>query len=308
MPLASADIPAPPPPAVSKGSLLLDHWRSLRPAEVLLMTSFPMVGFVLGRSRPPLLADLPAMLVCLVASFCVAGSAYVYNSLEGLAADRFNQRLSSHALVAGRVTEGSMRGLMAILGLVGLGTFATFGWASVVAAALVLVFGYLYSGRRFRGKERPGIASLLHAAGAVSFYAAGAGAGLGGSIPLVGAAALAILFITGHLHHEIVDYEADREAGLRTMAVRYGVGRSLALGTAGFVVFYVLMAVAWRRGWWPGSLAVPFLLGAPVHAAVLRWWLKRTSEGRGVYTYRTFYRALFLGMAAVAGVAYALSG
>ncbi len=308
MTASAADMPASRSDSMSWTSVVLDHWRSLRPAEVLLMTSFPMAGFLLSRPGRAGLADVPALLTCLVASFCVAGSAYVFNSLEGLHADRLNHRLADHALVAGRVTESSMRGLMIALGVVGLAAFAWLGPASVVMAAAVLLWGYLYSGRRFRGKERPGISSLLHCAGAASFFFAGAGSRLGTPVPLVGAVLLAILFATGHLHHEIVDYEADREAGLRTLAVRYGVRKSLWLGSSGFLLFYVLVALAWYRGWWPASLAAPFLLGAIAHAVVLKWWLARTSEGRGVYTYRSFYRVLFLGMAAVAGILYLATG
>ncbi len=289
-------------------TVALDHWRSIRPAEVLLMTTFPMAGFVLGLERGFTLGDLPASLAMLVVSFCVAGSAYVYNSLEGLHADRHNDRVADHPLVSGRVSEPALRVLMTVLAFVGLVGFASFGRTAVVSAIVVLFAGYLYSNRTIRGKERPGIASVLHFVGATAFYAAGAGARIMQPTPMVGAILLGILFVTGHLHHEVVDHEADTRAGLRTLAVRHGVERSILLGTLGFAVFYLVNAGAWLAGWWPRTLAVPFVLGGLLHAGALGVWARRGLKRKGAYTYRTIYRAIFLGTAGVAGLAYLIFG
>ncbi len=285
-----------------------DLWRSIRPAEVLLMTSFPMAGFILGLPGRLGFAELPALAATLVSSFCVAGSAYVYNSLEGLHADRHNDRVSEHPLVSGRVTESALRVLMAVLALVGVSVFALAGPLAVANSLAVLFAGYLYSNRRIRGKERPGIASLLHFVGATAFYAAGAGSRIASPTPAVGAALLGILFVTGHLHHEVVDHEADTRAGLNTLAVRHGVGRSIALGTLGFACFYGFNAAAWMAGWWPASLALPFVLGGALHAAALLVWARRGLRRKGAYTYRTIYRTIFLLTAGVAGLAYLIVG
>jgi 4-hydroxybenzoate polyprenyltransferase len=262
-----------------------------------------MAGFLLSADRLQA-GHLPSSLLCLLASFCVAGSVYTFNSIEGLSADRLNRRLADHALVAGWVTPSSMRALSVALGAAGLIAFAPLGLSSALLAGLVLLCGYLYSGRRFHGKERPGVSSLLHLVGAASFYGAGAGARFTTPVAVVGGVGLAILFMTGHLHHEIVDYEADREAGLRTLAVRYGVRRSLLVGTVGFALFYGVTLLAWYRGWWPASLSVPFLAGSVVHAVAVRRWFARASEGQGADGYRLFYRTLFLVMSAIAGLAY----
>ncbi|MBK7973735.1 MAG: UbiA prenyltransferase family protein [Deltaproteobacteria bacterium] len=288
--------------------LVVDHWRALRPAEVLLMTAFPMAGFVLGRPSRLALADVPDLAWTLIASFCIAGAAYVYNSLEGLHGDRHNDRVADHPLVSGRVTEPVMRVLMGALAVFGVAGFAHFGTMAVWSSVAVLAAGFFYSNRWYRGKERPGIASVLHFVGATAFYAAGAGARITQPTPLVGAVLLGILFVTGHLHHEVVDHEADTRAGLKTLAVRHGVERSIWLGTAGFAVFYVVNAAAWLAGWWPGSLAIPFVAGGALHAGALAVWAKRGLQRKGAYAYRTIYRSIFLGTAAVAGLAYLIFG
>ncbi len=108
------------------------------------MTAFPMAGFVLGRPSRLALADVPDLAWTLIASFCIAGAAYVYNSLEGLHGDRHNDRVADHPLVSGRVTEPVMRVLMGALAVFGVAGFAHFGTMARVRT----------SGVRFMSAER----------------------------------------------------------------------------------------------------------------------------------------------------------
>jgi 4-hydroxybenzoate polyprenyltransferase len=90
-----------------------------------------------------------------------------------------------------------------------------------------------------------------------------------------------------------MDHDADRAAGIQTVAVRRGVRFATACSAVLFAAFYVLVALYWTLGWWTPELAVPFLAGAVLHLAIfatLRPWRDVLAAQR----YGTIYRFLFV--------------
>lgn len=282
-------------------------WKALRPLEVALMTAFPLAGLLIEHPSFAALAAMPERVaLCFGAGFAIAASAFGYNRLTGIAHDRHNVRHMDRPLVGGTLGVGEMRVAVAALAVLGIVGFALYHPAAALGAIGTLVAGFLYSSPVVRGKERPGLSTLLHVVGAVSFFYAGLGTFGVEPLPAVTASAMALLFATGHFHHELLDIEADRSAGLNTVATRYGARVSIALGTLGFAIFYALMGLAWSRGWWPGALAFPFVLAGAVHAVGYVVFVARLDHPRAAYHYRSFYRALFLLAAAGAALGWAL--
>ena len=112
----------------------------------------------------------------------------------------------------------------------------------------------------------------------------------------------ALLFAGGHLHHELMDYEADKEVGARTAAVSMGQKKALRLYAAVFLVSAVYWLTLGLAGViQPWELA-PFL-GAHLLQLVAMLYLRLTSEIRfdALVLNRRLYRlGYFLGVAGYA--------
>ena len=279
-------------------------WMSLRPDEALRGAVFVLAGFLLGQPSP--LApefDAAGLWLCLVAGFAGAGAVLAFNSFEGLRYDLFNPRHRRHPLVARELGSGQQLAVAAVAAGVSLACFAAYRPVSAWLGLGGLAAGALYSAERLRSKERSGVSTLLHVAGAVFFVWAGAGPGIAAPATLAAAAALALLFVAGHFQHVAIDHEADRTAGIRTVAVRRGVRFATTCSIALFLAFYLLVAAFWILGWWPLELAAPFLAVAVPHFvafAIIRPW--RSAVAAQGYT--ATYRFVFVAGAGVALVGW----
>ncbi|MGH2627692.1 MAG: carotenoid biosynthesis protein, partial [Anaerolineales bacterium] len=280
-------------------------WRSLRPGEVALMTIFPGAGFVLTHPSPIGGGLAVGKLVALaIGSVCAAASVYAYNAFEGRRYDHWNRRLRKHPVVVGTLSPATMVALALALAFVSLATLWQYHPASAGAALAALVLGALYSNERLGGKERSGLPTVLHFLGALLGFWVGAAGGRWSAVTVMASIGLALLFVAGHFNHEVVDFDADRRAGLHTVAVRRGRKVASLLSASSFLAFYLMMAVVWWRGWWPAELAAPFVAAGSVHLLALGALFSRTVREEGAArTYRRFYRGLFViaGFLALAG-------
>lgn len=280
-------------------------WRSLRPGEVVLMMIFPGSGFVLTHPSPVggglAVGELG---VLAIGSVCAAASAYAYNAFEGRRYDHWNRRLRKHPVVAGTLSPATMVPLALALALVSLAALWQYHPASAGAALATLALGALYSNKRLGGKERSGLPTVLHFLGAILFFWVGAAGGRLSAVTIVASIGLGLLFVAGHFNHVVVDFDADRRAGLHTVAVRRGRRAASLLSASSFLAFYLMMAAAWWRDWWPAELAAPLVAAGSVHLLTLGALFSRIVREEGAArTYRRFYRGLFViaGSLAVAG-------
>lgn len=110
------------------------------------------------------------------------------------------------------------------------------------------------------------------------------------------------LFAAGHLFHEVIDFEADRQAGIRTMANRIGRKPAFWISTGAFAACSVYWALLFMAGRIAENAYAPFAGAFLLHAAVLTvFYLSgRVNERAGVLQLRAAYRAAYL----LAGLAF----
>lgn len=141
-------------------------------------------------------------------------------------------------------------------------------WASdlVLAVGLFAVVAYSVAGLRF--KERPFLDSLTSSTHFVSPAVVGVAlAGATPTGPLV--ALLGGYFLWGcasHAFGAVQDIEADREAGIGSVATAIGARATVRLA----VVLYLLAGALLLATPWPGPLAA--LLVVPYAANAVPWW------------------------------------
>lgn len=275
--------------------------NAIRLPEVLLMMGFPVMGVI---SAQPAFhdGDLLRLLQFLIATFALAASIYLFNSWGERRFDSHNRRLAAHPLVAGEISSLGILAFSLLLFAISLLIFAL-GLSTLLPYAIAIkLIWLLYSNPFIHGKGIPIISTLIHLSGGIcqvmlgySFVRTPDAHGVSFAVYL------ALLFVAGHYHHEVKDYHADREAGVRTNAIFFGQRRGQVLSALFFVFSFLVLVAAmamdllsWQRVW-------PFLAILPGHLfAVMTWGLKL--EPRPILRYQSAYRALF----AAAGFLYCI--
>ncbi|THV30307.1 hypothetical protein E9998_07065 [Glycomyces paridis] len=194
------------------------------------------IGFVLATQR---LVPRGPELVVMAQLILVTGpllwlAVLAVNDAHDLASDRLNPRKAASPLVAGRVSpQGAVRialaaGGAAVLAALSIGPLFAFG------TALVVALGWAYSVPPVRLKARPGADLLANAVVGVLGPLGGWVAFTGGAhgfpwqLAVLGVLAAAALY----LPTTAADRDADRRAGIATIAVRLGPRGTFELGFA----------------------------------------------------------------------------
>lgn len=103
-----------------------------------------------------------------------------------------------------------------------------------------------------------------------------------------------LLYMAGHFHHEVIDYEADRESALKTGAVHMGIAKTERWSFALFTVaglYWVLLY--WQQIIYQFEL-LPFLVAFIIHIVIfLRIHGRFEREAKKRIQYRTAYRLLY---------------
>lgn len=215
-------------------------------------------------------AEADFLLASIVMGPLLWAATILINDVHDLRGDRLNARKARSPLVQGLVDRGTAHAWAYVFAVLALA-----GAAAVGLTFLLLVFGCLllawaYSVPPLRWKTVPGADVLVNAVGV------GILAGLAGWVleaPLLGAPfefipQSLLVAVAIYVPTTLVDYEADLEAGYRTIATRLGVARAYRLGFAAWVLANLgALLLAWN-GWILPRAMLPFLL---VFCPLLVW-------------------------------------
>lgn len=105
----------------------------------------------------------------------------------------------------------------------------------------------------------------------------------------------ALLFAAGHLHHEVIDYEADKGAGARTAAVVWGISRMSAVSFALFAFTALYIAVMFIFGIFENAFYLimfnTFIIQAIFYIGMRKSFVLNPQKR---IQYRNIYRLLYL--------------
>ena len=243
--------------------------------DVLMVTSvqfwivaaapFYIGWFLETRSLWP---DADIILGLVIVGPLTAGSTLAYNAYTDVRVDIFNPRKAHLAYVSGWISPDLVRGIAQLMVLLGLLLSLLLGWEFFLLVLLAVILSFLYSNPGTKLKSLPGGDVLVNMVG------------LGIIMPLAGWAAsgtsvsefphwylVPIFFALGSLYIPtlVPDYEADRRAGYRTLAVTLGQRRALWLG---FAFLSVSILTNFLSGLWGYVLSPEFVARAwPVYGA-----------------------------------------
>jgi len=281
--------------------MLRNFLGAIRFRECTLMIGFPLMGLAAAQPNPHFFLSF-RFLGFIIGTFLLSGSVYAFNSWGGLIHDRLNQRHSSHPLMTGKITPTHVLLLSLLLFVLSLAVYFPVSPVLTLLAIPLKVNWMLYSKPRRPWKGLPLAGTMLHLAGGTLQALLGQVV-WGGSVPhgLPWSIFFAFLFTAGHFFHEVLDHEADKEAGLRTNAIVFGPRAGQVMSAATFAIAGLYLVALTCSGTASVAQAVPFLAAGAVQA-VLLLRIGVEAHGEALFRYQARYRALY----AAAGLAMAV--
>lgn len=263
--------------------------------ESLLITGFFMIGAFFSIQNIDI-AGLIKLSVFAAGAFFLTLSFYAFNSVCGYSHDIENPRLS---YVRGnpRQLYSIATAIFLVLSLILLAPLHT---AMAPLGLLVFILWCFYSMPKGL-KYIPLGGTALHVTVQIPQFIMGyiLFSGFSEKSVLI-ALYFGLIFAGGHLHHEIIDHEADRDSGIMSGSVFFGKAKSLFICRAIFAVAFIYLAVLWQTGFVKASEALPFMsvfVWQMVTDMLLR--LGGKTESARFILNRHLYRAYFLSAGAV---------
>ena len=213
---------------------------------------FALVGALLAAEQhPPTLVRIGWIIAAMVTARTAAMG---FNRLVDARYDALNPRTANRELPRGVLSRGDAIGLVALSSLAFILVTTQLGWICLLLSPLALAIVFWYSlAKRFTTWTQLFLGLALAVAPVGGWLAAG---GRGGWEPWLLALAIGTWVAGFDILYACQDLEFDRTQGLRSIPVRFGVGRSLAIARGLHVVTVAAMAaVALVAPLGPGYLA-----------------------------------------------------
>ena len=224
---------------------------------------FALVGALLAaEQQPPTLVRIGWIVAAMVAARTAAMG---FNRLVDARFDALNPRTANRELPTGALSRGDAIGLVTVSSLAFVLVTTQLGWICLALSPLALAMVFWYSlAKRFTTWTQMYLGLALAVAPVGGWLAAGGG---GGWEPWLLALAIGTWVAGFDILYACQDLEFDRAHGLRSIPVRFGVGRSLVMARwlhVGTVAAMAAVALVAPLGGW-------YLAGVGGVAALLAW-------------------------------------
>lgn len=270
--------------------------RRYRYGEALLGCGFALVGAMFAAPDWTAFWSLRSMAL-FFASYLVVFSIFAFNSWAGLREDAANPRLAVDGLASGWgyavVTAVSFVGALAV--------FLLLRPVAIPYALAVFALCGIYSFPRYGAKYMPVAGTLAHVAiGVTQFQQGWALLDDPGARSLLMSLYFGLILSAGHVNHELIDYEADRTAGIMSGAVRFGPRHWIWLHTTISFVALCLIVFLTFGGAFPLPWAFPFMTASLLQLLSAARLCMALPTQRRLLAHRALYRFCYL----VAGIIF----
>jgi 4-hydroxybenzoate polyprenyltransferase len=224
---------------------------------------FALTGALLAwQTHPFSWAQVWWVVVCMVSARCAAMG---FNRLVDADHDALNPRTKMREIPRGALSRGQAIAFIAVSTVVFVYGAWRLSWTCFVLSPLALAIVWWYSlAKRYTSYTQLFLGLAMAVAPVGGWIAAGGGWGL--EPWLLG---LAIgLWVGGFdVLYACQDLEFDRGYGLRSIPVRFGVSRSIAISRLMHVLTVIAMAALWQAAHLPAT----YLIGVGIVAALLSY-------------------------------------
>ena len=237
----------------------LSRWREHVPFTIPLT----IVGGLLAAEAQGQAVDW-RLLAVLAANILAMSFAFMLNNIEDAPDDALEPEKKAHNVIScGLLGRREGIAVTAVTFALSAGVYTLSGGPSFVLGGITLALCYLYSARPFRLKARPLTDVVTHAlmlSGllvATGFFVYGREPGV---VWLVIAAA-SLFSAYGQFYNQVVDFELDKQAGLKNTAVLLGKGPTSILGHLSIFCALICMGAAILQGLFAAWLGTVLIIG-----------------------------------------------
>ncbi len=269
---------------------LLSYIKSARSAEVTMMLGFPATGILFAFSKPEELIKIE-IFIFIVAIFFLSSAIYSYNALAGIKEDEENDRLKNDL---GSNKKSFFKWSLAVFVTMFIFLFSFIDILLAILSMVSFLLWFLYSFPEKGLKYRPVAGTVIHFTGQIIHFHMGyiilKDMGIHSLLVSV---YFAILFASGHINHELIDYEADKAMNVSSGAVFFGkkkwekVSFMLFLFSTFYLIILMLLKVTEFVICWP------FILAGTVHSVYRLKYLRKDLTRIRFLKERTFYRTVY---------------
>ena len=269
----------------------LDKYSSaLRVRETILLTGFFIMGAIFSIDK---LSELFIIDLCKIAAiaFCLNSGLYALNAYTGKIEDRHNIRLIN---LAKTPFSFYLKYFCFTLPITLMASWF-FNAQFLKGIVLLLVLGGLYSIPILKLKNGPIGGTIVHFLyQIIAFNSAFAVFDQPSWASLLISIYFALLFSSGHIHHQAIDYEADMLAKIRTGAVKWGLSRAYHTS----FILAVVSALYWLFLYFMGYLDLTtmllFIAAFCFHFTLYKVYKNKFENSNNRISYRNYYRICYL--------------
>lgn len=257
----------------------LKHYiQSIRWFEIAVRMGGPVLG-ILFAARELYFTHGIEILHALVAFFFLWAHGYTFNEWGGYSFDQYKLAKPKTPLLAGKISRQEMLMLSGILALVSILLYILLDPRFLIIVFIDIIIGVMYVHPQILLKNVPFVSLLILFIVSVNdfllgwlLYSSSLSRGLFIGIYF------GILGITGQHYHEAGDYDVDKQAGIKTNAVRFGKKRMFLLGFIFYTISIIYFCVLSFLKIIPASLYLVLLITYPIYVYMLY-----TCIGSGMY-------------------------
>ena len=276
---------------------MLSWYQHIRAGETLILLGIPVIGVLSCKNEIKNIADiLPIML----SFFLVETHVYMFNDWANASHDRFDIKRSNTLLIR-KPELATLYLLISICMLFAGCAIALFvSFNTFIAGIFIFIASFLYSSKKISLKEVPVLSSFIHVIAGTLYFLYGYL--LYGDWDLKGVLIglyFGMVYGAGHLNHEVKDHEADRMAGIKTSAVKYGPVRILYISFMLMTLSNFYCIVLAVNGIMPWKIALLPVIGYPLYAFFFLQIDKLKPRFENIIRFRNKYRILYMIIGAV---------
>lgn len=248
----------------------LSRWREHVPFTIPLT----ILGGLLAADAQAQAVDWRLFAV-LAANVLAMSFAFMLNNIEDAPDDALEpEKKATNVISSGLLSRREGVAVTLVTFVLAFILYALSGSLALLLGGITLALCYLYSAHPFRLKARPLTDVISHAL-MLSGLLIAAGYFVYGSEPrevwlVVTAASLFSAY--GQFYNQVVDYEVDKQAGLKNTAVLLGRGPTSILGHLSIFVALLCMGAAIMQGMFPSWLGTILIIGV-ITCIIFPWEL-----------------------------------
>jgi len=276
---------------------IVDCLKSARSAEVTMMLGFPATGLLFSFSQLSHLFSMKTLMF-MAAIFFLSSAIYSFNALSGIKEDEKNERLKNDL---GSSKMFFFKISLTIFIVLFVLLFYIIDLTLLILSIISFFLWFLYSFPRTGLKYKPVAGTIIHFAGQIIHFHMGyiilSGFSLNSFLISI---YFAILFSSGHLNHELIDYEADKTMEINSGAVFFGkkrweeVSGYLFLSSTLYIIFLIMSGIVVTLE------GIPFAFAGIIHFIYRILYLKNDLTKMRFLKERKFYRIIYF----IAGILF----